>query len=592
MKHFMKQIVTFVLVVGMVLAIPFGVHAEELGFAAVTDVVWDSSSPGYLTMNNTNTENLYYSLKLFKDDSNVTTIEYKDAFSTGTLSFDLRDDINESGTYKVQVYVYRNEDDINDVTKYVMTESDNFVYDKPTESLATPQNVKWSTTQAGTITWSPVEEADFYEIEIFKNKEDIYNAYYSFYHPSTLCLSGTVCTYDVSRVLVENGQYKATVRAISADISTKANGIQSDFSDVLFTGDVNQVTKTKLEGLLTVNNKSVSDSSTKDEVKGVVSNIKTTFSGDNQSDLAIGMQTDSDILSKIETVEELYKYKNAVTVNQTVDSEVNIDADKVKIVGAALNADPSDTVNFSIEQPEEQAKINVDSNRYKNAVQFSLNLAIGETPKDTLDVPITITMPIPAGINPSKLEILHYTASQTYETIYPRINGDGTCTFTITHFSEFVFAEGNGIQVVEDSDEPTIEFWKPTTPEDIYRYSLLGHENNAYTVKEGLPYAVKIKNDVQGQLFFNAINTIAKDYTLVRTYNILPDNKKQFTMQDKATITLTIPEYLQKDGRNWCLFGAKQDGTPYILKDLDKNKSTITISTNEFYAFALGYKGK
>ena len=57
-----------------------------------------------------------------------------------------------------------------------------------------------------------------------------------------------------------------------------------------------------------------------------------------------------------------------------------------------------------------------------------------------LEVPVTIAMPIPEGMDASRLVILHYRADGTEELITPRIE-NGKAIFAITHFSTFALAE-------------------------------------------------------------------------------------------------------------------------------------------------------
>jgi hypothetical protein len=49
-------------------------------------------------------------------------------------------------------------------------------------------------------------------------------------------------------------------------------------------------------------------------------------------------------------------------------------------------------------------------------------------------------MPVPPSINPAELVILHHHQDGSFDLITPIINGDGTCTFVVTHFSAFTFA--------------------------------------------------------------------------------------------------------------------------------------------------------
>lgn len=89
-----------------------------------------------------------------------------------------------------------------------------------------------------------------------------------------------------------------------------------------------------------------------------------------------------------------------------------------------------------------ETKIDVDTNRYADSVQLDLKLVSDSSEIHELRLPITITMPIPAGLDAVHLTILHYKNNgATPEVVKYRINNDRTITFTVTSFSDFVFAE-------------------------------------------------------------------------------------------------------------------------------------------------------
>jgi hypothetical protein len=90
------------------------------------------------------------------------------------------------------------------------------------------------------------------------------------------------------------------------------------------------------------------------------------------------------------------------------------------------------------------ASTTVDTAYYdtENMIPLEINLEVASTAvTGTLAYPISITLPIPSSINAADLRILHISADGTVEVIVPTDNGDGTCTFIITHFSTFAFVE-------------------------------------------------------------------------------------------------------------------------------------------------------
>ena len=95
---------------------------------------------------------------------------------------------------------------------------------------------------------------------------------------------------------------------------------------------------------------------------------------------------------------------------------------------------------------------------------------------------------------------------------------------------------------------------------------------------------------MHGKLCFDSFEAALGDYTIGRTYNILPTDKAIYKMDSKAKITLDIPKTLQKNGREYKMICVTQNGQPIVLNDLDKKLDTITFETDSYYAFALVYK--
>ncbi|MFI3213385.1 MAG: hypothetical protein R3Y24_08575 [Eubacteriales bacterium] len=96
-------------------------------------------------------------------------------------------------------------------------------------------------------------------------------------------------------------------------------------------------------------------------------------------------------------------------------------------------------------------------------------------------------------------------------------------------------------------------------------------------------------NEIQGQLFFDALESVQGEYILARTYNILVNNQLCYSA-DNAIIELEIPETLQEEDRTYSMFSVTEGGLANSLPDLDQELTTITFATNnQYYAFALGY---
>ena len=614
MKRYMLALCSFVMLLGLLLNCYFSVNANENDLVPFDFLAWDTYCPGKLKGFNPNQSRCYYSIQLSEPNGGFFQMNSYINPKPGTTFFsaDLRNRFNASGTYTCVVKTYYDEDGYNnnknDADKEKISNTITYEYTQPQIQLSAPTDVKWSDSNNGFAQWTAVTDADKYELALYRKEN------------GSSVLKATAsnvqdCSFDFRTYLKEDGVYYVKVQALNNDITDKANSDWSEFSNGYnynaiegelsshisvssntLSGNTisgNTISGNTISGNTISGNTISGNSVSASEVNSEVSYIKNSFTGNKKDSLAREMQENSKVNTLIENLEKNFVGANPIRYDKQIDSSLG----NVKVVGAALNATANnDTVQLTINKTDANSEILIDSDKYKNTVQLNIELKVNNTKLSVLDVPITITMPIPHGIDPSKLEILHFSNNGTYETIIPKINGDGTCTFTVTHFSQFIFAEGtiphSTSQYVEESEEQdkVVEDWKPTTPQDLFRYCLRGYEKNSFVVKEGLPYKVGIRNEVQGQKFFDSINTIRNGYTLARTYNILPDNKCTYSMKNPATITLTIPKSVQKDGRKWVLFGVKEDGTPYILKDSDKNMSTITITTNSFYAFALGYK--
>lgn len=132
--------------------------------------------------------------------------------------------------------------------------------------------------------------------------------------------------------------------------------------------------------------------------------------------------------------------------------------------------------------------------------------------------------------------------------------------------------------------------WEPTTPDEIKRYTARGSEEVKYTADEKNAYTVTVLNSVQGEKCFESFDAVLGDYTIARTYNILPSGEFVYQMDSKARITLNIPETLQADGRKFRMLCVTENGRPVVLEDLDSDARTITFETDTYYAFALVYK--
>ena len=125
-------------------------------------------------------------------------------------------------------------------------------------------------------------------------------------------------------------------------------------------------------------------------------------------------------------------------------------ANGVSMIGATLNlAGETSTVTLALDAPKEG--IVIDEQQH-NAVQFSMKLD-GAVDKDDVEtagqqliVPVVIDMPVPNGVNPDFLVILHKLWDGSIEQIRPYIYRNETTNrwharFVVDSFSDFAFVE-------------------------------------------------------------------------------------------------------------------------------------------------------
>lgn len=90
--------------------------------------------------------------------------------------------------------------------------------------------------------------------------------------------------------------------------------------------------------------------------------------------LAVKMQSDTATKAEIVDLEFLYQVKAKVAGSNNVTAP-GIDPSKVKIVGAALNASPNSSVSFNVSKTDDSAKKAINTNLYKNVLQFDMDLS-------------------------------------------------------------------------------------------------------------------------------------------------------------------------------------------------------------------------
>lgn len=236
--------------------------------------------------------------------------------------------------------------------------------------------------------------------------------------------SGTATTCSFASHMNESGIYKFRVRNLSANILEAQDSDWSEFSAEISSGEVGGSITEQLQNKLDGN--------------AGADELLNTLESQDKSDLALAIQTESSVQNLVKQAEQKYAAEKGISVSTDVASELSgkIQGD-VSILGAAFNAgDNVSQMSLQITKPELDK--NVDREQYKNVVQINMKLD-GAADMENLKVPVRITMPIPVGVSPQSLQILHYHNNGTMEIIYPYVSGN-MASFTLTSFSTFVFA--------------------------------------------------------------------------------------------------------------------------------------------------------
>ena len=250
----------------------------------------------------------------------------------------------------------------------------------------------------------------------------------------------------------ENGSgfYYFRIKTLSSDITKFCSSDWSELSPAFNLTDVVNNVQSELKDVV-----ADKDSLSEEEIRDAVQSMDTT-------DLKNAMLADESVVSDVAALEEQVGGPAPVEVSKAAS---DFDADKISIVGANLNnAESADPIKLVIDKPE---KDHVIDTAYNNsvAVKFSMDL---ENVEDTenLAVPVKITMPIPAKINPDFLVILHYHANGTMEELrYPNnvsIYKEGNqyyASFVLTSFSDFVMTQFASV--------PVYRLYNPYTQEHL-----------------------------------------------------------------------------------------------------------------------------
>ncbi len=372
-----------------------------------------------------------------------------------------------SGTYKFRI---RNEGDGTEYRSSDWSEwSPEYTYQKPVAQLVFPSDatLEWVKNAEGRYeaAWplyiGEQNGAGYFEVQYYTlyengdmeaengifdiHVDDISNERYygAWFHDENLEANGVAAYY-----------FK--VRVIPADITEYRISEWSDFSPALDVKNITDIINSQLSNLLPGANGTTTVQDVQNALENQTADLRTAMA----ADLEISGGVSSGTLDLIKQLEAAV-FDN---VDQKVDAKNNAPkaikdiASGVTMIGATLNlADKNPengktpTVTLEIDEPKVGIVINEQQH---NAVQFSMKLngAIDKDDKEEatqqLIVPVVIDMPVPAGINPNFLVVLHKLWDGTIEQMWPYVywHESNLCfhaRFVVDSFSDFALLEYN-----------------------------------------------------------------------------------------------------------------------------------------------------
>lgn len=390
-------------------------------------------------------------------------------FTDGEAQANISDCISGSGEYLFKYFIVKN----GVVTTKVNTVIYN--YTKPTTKLD-PVNISTVKWKKGILTIPGVDQnsqlmGKIIEATIYRSND---NEQWLRGNGRGAWLGNQDIELDLNDYIKDYKYYKVGIVVKSNDIDNYLNSnevftdiydttssseeVNNTLKDVLVQAGVDSVEKADADTLNKIYNEA--DETKKAEIaKALRDGLKET----DTATLRTAMQTNSDTRATVEAIEKM----SGITVANDVSEDVKayIDTANIKVLGAALNADDG-VSNVGLKITKEADVATLDS-KYKNAIPLGITLTNVSTAASGLAVPVTITIPVPRGIDISKLVILHMNADGTVNENFSNGNGysydlnSRTITFTVTHFSTFIFAEADDTSTTPEN--PTTPA-NPTTP--------------------------------------------------------------------------------------------------------------------------------
>lgn len=248
--------------------------------------------------------------------------------------------------------------------------------------------------------------------------------------------------------LEENGTgyYWFKVRALTNDITKALNSPWTDFSPAYFL-DLDSV-KSRLEAILY--DTSLDADGTRAAVQALDFN-----------ELTLALLSDPEAAETMAYLEEYVLDGASVTVD-TTNAPAGLPRDGVSILGAGLN-DVADNVKLTVAAAS-KSDLAVPPTLTHNTMNIRFSMALtGVQDPENLQVPVLMTLPVPDGVNPDFLHIVHYFADGTYQVLKDRElkifqkDGKAFVSFVLGSFSDFALVVADPDQSGSDQPEPTVK---------------------------------------------------------------------------------------------------------------------------------------
>jgi hypothetical protein len=326
--------------------------------------------------------------------------------------------------------------------------------------LDTPAELQWDTNETATATWKTVQNADGYMVLLYDEDEFVAG-----YEVTNKTLEGYIeysgynvsdegiASFDFERNVADSDtlEYTFTVQAITFDLNKYVHSTVSAKSGLLSHSTVIENNETVLEA--------AASKVTSETAVDVVSELKDDYADSAAKEaLRESIQASAEAQNSVQKIEEAYNTAKNIRVEKTSGLD-SISANDVSIIGAGFATGNTDsTITLNVGKPGDYE---VKDSVYTNIVAFDMSLvetdSAGQTVDNNklheLDIPVTITLPVPDGMDVALLKILHFKSDGSMEVITPAVIKDGKFVkFTITSFSTFAFAEKTETTVSEEED--------------------------------------------------------------------------------------------------------------------------------------------